>query len=146
MDITRLTDQLIRDEGLVLHAYQDSLGYWTIGAGRLIDARKGGGISEAEARLLLTNDIHRFHAELLEALPWVADAPEGVQEVLTNMAFNLGVGGLLGFRNTLALIKDGKCAEAAAEMLRSRWAGQVGARAKRLSETLSSACGPENAT
>ncbi len=44
-----ITQQLRRDEGEVLHAYQDSLGYWTIGIGVLIDKRKGGGITKAES-------------------------------------------------------------------------------------------------
>ena len=45
---------LRRDEGRVRHAYQDHLGYWTIGVGRLIDQRKGGGLSEDEIDYLLT--------------------------------------------------------------------------------------------
>lgn len=40
---TKLTAQLRRDEGEKLYAYQDTLGYWTIGIGRLIDRRRGGG-------------------------------------------------------------------------------------------------------
>jgi lysozyme len=59
-----------------------------------------------------------------------------VQEVLANMCFNLGLTGLLGFRQTLALLQAGRYGEAAAEMLRSAWAGQVGARAERLAQKL----------
>jgi lysozyme len=54
------------------------------------------------------------------------------------MAFQLGTDGLLGFKNTLALIRDGKYAEAAEAMLLSRWAEQTPARAKRLSEQMRS--------
>ena len=43
--IENLTDQLRRDEGCVLHAYPDHLGFLTLGIGRLIDRRKGGGIT-----------------------------------------------------------------------------------------------------
>jgi lysozyme len=132
----RLAEELLLDEGLVLHAYADSLGYLTIGVGRLIDERKGGGITEPEALLLLDNDIRRHWGELAAALPWVAQAPEAVQEVLANMCFNLGLAGLLGFRQTLAHLEAGRFAEAAAEMLRSKWAGQVGARAERLAARL----------
>jgi lysozyme len=63
-------------------------------------------------------------------------APEAVQEVLANLCFNLGLAGLLGFRQTLALLQAGRYAEAAAELLRSKWAGQVGARAERLAQRL----------
>jgi lysozyme len=45
------------EEGRVPHAYPDSLGYWTIGVGRLIDRRKGGGLSDDEIDYLLANDI-----------------------------------------------------------------------------------------
>ncbi len=69
---------------------------------------------------------------LLAAEPWLAKAPELVQEVLLNMAFNLGVEGLLGFRQTLALLAARDYAGAAQSMLASRWAGQVGQRAARL--------------
>jgi len=49
MDTRVIREQIKRHEGKVLHAYPDHLGYWTIGYGRLIDERRGGGITEAEA-------------------------------------------------------------------------------------------------
>lgn len=59
-----LTKQLRRDEGEVLSAYQDHLGYWTIGVGRLIDKRKGGGLTSEESDYLLGNDIDKRDKEL----------------------------------------------------------------------------------
>lgn len=52
-------------------------------------------------------------------------------DILISMAFNLGVSGLAGFRNTLVLISNGNFNAASAEMLNSRWASQVPNRAKR---------------
>lgn len=115
MAINNLTDQLIRDEGVVLHAYPDSLGYLTIGIGRLIDKRKGGGISLAEARFLLDNDIVRVSNEVRRALPWSEKLDEERFGVLLNMAFQMGIAGLLGFKNTLAMIERGDYKAAAAE-------------------------------
>lgn len=132
MDKKQLTKELRRDEGVVPFAYQDHLGYWTIGVGRLIDKRKGGGLSDAEIDFLLSNDIDRFEKQLIDALPWYGRLDEVRQRVLVNMAFNLGIGGLLGFKNTLAMIERGDYAGAAKGMLASKWAGQVGERAKRL--------------
>ena len=40
-------------------SYQDTLSYLTIEYGRLIGARRGGGISRAEAGFLLAADIKR---------------------------------------------------------------------------------------
>lgn len=131
-----VADQLRRDEGCVLHAYQDTLGYTTIGVGRLIDARKGGGISEEEATFLLNADILRVQASLQKALPWFQSLDEARQGVLTNMAFNLGVGGLLAFTTTLGHVRAGRYGEAAETMLQSRWAQQVPARARRLSDQM----------
>lgn len=132
MNTSVLAQQLIEHEGLRLSAYQDSLGYWTIGIGRLIDARKGGGITATEARMLLFNDIAKIERQLDEHLPWWRTLSDVRQRVLADMAFNLGVAGLLKFKNTLALIEDAEYERAAAAMLQSKWASQVGRRAKRL--------------
>ena len=132
----RAREQLIRDEGEVLHAYQDSLGYWTIGIGRLIDRRKGGGISKEESAYLFTNDFNRKLAEVRRHIPWFDRLDVARQGVLLNMAFQMGVSGLLGFKNTLAMIERGDYGAAAEGMLNSLWARQTPNRAKRLSEQM----------
>ena len=132
MNREALIAQLRIDEKEVLHAYQDSFGYLTIGVGRLIDSRRGGGITRAESAYLLNNDIETKYAELLAALPWVKTIDDVRQNVLMNMAFNLGVPGLLGFKLTLAYVRGGHYDMAASEMLNSVWAKQVGDRARRL--------------
>ena len=58
------------------------------------------------------------------------------QMVLVDMAFNLGVHGLIAFHDTLSLISQGNYQRAGAEMLNSAWAKQVGARATRLAEMM----------
>ena len=132
MDRKQLTKELRRDEGVVPFAYQDHLGYWTIGVGRLIDKKKGGGLSDAEIDFLLSNDIDRFEKQIIDALPWYGRLDDVRQRVLVNMAFNMGIAGLLGFKNTLAMVERGDYSGAAKGMLASKWAGQVGERAKRL--------------
>lgn len=131
-----LIDELRRDEGEVLHAYPDHLGYLTLGVGRLIDKRKGGGISADESAYLLRNDVARFVADLDRELPWWRDLDPVRQRVLINMAFNLGIKGLMGFRNTLRMVREGDYAGAAEGMLNSLWARQVKGRAVRLSEMM----------
>ena len=129
----QLLRQLQRDEGFKDHAYQDHLGYWTIGFGRLIDERKGGHITLEEGLFFLNNDIDNKTEELLKRLPWVNDLDDARKGVLVNMAFQLGVDGLLKFKNTLELIKSGKYKEASDAMLDSLWAKQTPNRASRLS-------------
>lgn len=121
--------ELIRDEGIRLRPYKDSVGKLTIGVGRNLDDV---GISAEEANRLLDADIDRAAAALDKALPWWRGLSEVRQRVLLNMCFNLGIGALLGFKNTLAAIKAGRYEDAASGMLASKWAGQVGDRAKRL--------------
>lgn len=132
-----LIEQLKRDEGFVSHAYQDHLGYWTIGIGRLIDKRKGGGISEDEAMMLLENDVHVRRAQLLDEIPWMNGLNEARQGVLLNMAFQLGVDGLLGFKQTLEFVRKGQYVAAAGAMLDSKWAKQTPERAQRLATQMS---------
>jgi lysozyme len=132
MDTKQLSAELKKDESVRYSAYKDSLGYLTIGVGRLIDARKGGALSDDEVEYLLLNDIVKVMAQLNAKLPWWSTLSEPRQRVLANMCFNLGIGGLLGFVNTLEFVRTGDYAAAAAGMLASKWATQVGARAQRL--------------
>ena len=124
-----LGDQLVRHEGLRLKPYRDSVGKLTIGVGRNLDDV---GIARDEALYMLANSIAAARADLQKNLPWVAGIDERRRDVLINMTFNMGIGGLLKFKNTLALVQAGKYDEAADAMLQSKWAEQVGDRAKEL--------------
>jgi lysozyme len=129
-------DQLRRDEGEVLHAYQDSLGYWTIGIGILIDKRKGGGLRPEESVFVFENRLRLVNEELDKRIPWIGKLDPVRRGVLINMAFQMGVGGLLGFENTLAMIEKGDYQGASKGMLNSLWAKQTRARAQRLSNQM----------
>ena len=131
-----LAAQLRQEEGAVPHAYQDHLGFWTIGVGRLIDRRKGGGLSPEEIDYLLANDIERKTREVFTALPWARYLDDARQAVLIGMAFQMGLGGLLGFKNTLANVKAGRYTQAAAGMLASKWAQQTPGRAARMARQM----------
>lgn len=133
MDTEQLQADLIRDEGLRLRPYHDSVGKLTIGVGRNLDDR---GISHVEAQYLLRNDIAIVQAELDLQLPWWRYLTEGRQRALANMAFNLGLPTLLQFRRMLGAIQRGNYDEAAREALDSRWARQVGERSQRIAEMI----------
>lgn len=128
---------LTREEGKVKHAYQDSKGYWTIGVGRLIDKRKGGGLSDEEIDYLLNNDVEKKIAEVRRALPWFDNLTSNRKAVLVAMAFQMGTAGLLGFKNTLKMIENGEYEKAAKGMLNSKWAKTDSpARAQRTAELM----------
>jgi len=130
--IAKATQQIKRHEGFVSNAYKDSLGYLTIGYGRLIDKSKGGGITESEAEYLLANDVNGVYDSLMHHLSCFTtlDAPR--QAVLLNMAFQMGIHGLLQFKSTLNLIELGDYDSAADNMLKSLWASQTPNRAKEM--------------
>jgi len=127
-----LKTQLLREEGSESCAYQDTRGFWTIGVGRLIDPKKGGGLSQDEIEYLLDNDIKKITEKVHKFLPWISKLNDARRAVLFQMAFQMGVRGLLQFKRTLGSIEDGQYFEAAVEMLQSEWAKQTPERANRL--------------
>jgi lysozyme len=133
-DIVRA--QLRIDEGTVEHAYSDSEGFLTIGVGRLIDVRRGGKLRPDEIELLLENDINEAEADARVLFPSFTDISDNRRAVLVNMAFNLGRVRLAAFKRLRDAVAAGEWERAAAEMLDSRWAEQVGIRAKRLAQQM----------
>jgi len=134
-----LINEIKRDEGKRtvggLHVmYIDSLGHPTIGWGRKISEPSG--LTDDEAEFLLGNDIARIVAELDRRLPWWRDESELRQRALVNMAFQLGVSGLLGFKKMLMAMQAGMYKKAAQEALDSLWAKQTPTRAERIAKMI----------
>lgn len=136
-DRLRLRAQVKTDEGFRGQLYRDSLGYQTIGYGRLLEPVRGGGISKDEAEYMLANDL-RTAERLCEAFPAWEDLSPVRQAVLINMCFNMGAPTLREFTKLFAALVQQDYAEAASEMLASKWARQVGARAVRLAQQMKS--------
>jgi len=130
-----------RHEGLRLKPYTDTTGHLTIGYGRNLQAR---GISVEEAEYLLQTDMRLTYTALQARIPWITQLSDVRQAVLVDMAFNLGMAGLLQFRKTLRLIQAGDYADAGAAMLNSRWAAQVKGRATRLAHMMSTNKWPDD--
>jgi len=130
-----LINQIKQDEGLRLRAYQDTLGNWTIGYGHT-PALEGEIWTPAQAEETLVLDLNKAANELDKALPWAEGMGVVRWSVFVNMTFNLGIGGLLKFRDTLSAAQSGDYEKAAAGMLNSLWAKQVGQRAFRLADQM----------
>lgn len=133
IDRDKMVAELITDEGEKLFPYKCTAGKLTIGVGRNLTDR---GISRAESQMLLNNDIDVCVHFLNLHLPWWQTLDEVRRRVMVNMCFNLGIKGLLGFTNTLRAIREGRYDDAAAGMLQSKWAKQVGKRAVRLAHMM----------
>ena len=124
----KIEEELIRDEGLRLSLYPDSVGKWTIGVGRNIEDR---GIHADEAILMLKNDIIDAR-ESAEKFEWYHELSDDRKKVIINMIFNLGETKFRQFKKMIAALEREDYESAADEMLDSRWAYQVGPRATRL--------------
>ena len=126
----RLLDEIKNDEGFEGMPYKDSLGIDTIGIGTKLP------ISEDEAELLAKVRLQKKIDHLLSEKPIVLTLTQSRQEVLFNMAYQLGVNGLLKFKNMWSAIEARDYNKAADEMLDSRWYTQTPNRAKKLSDIM----------
>lgn len=141
----KLVEQLKRHESYRKRVYLCSAGKETIGYGYNLQANPlhlssieiaqyyKNGMIEVEAERLLKLMITQCRHQLEVALPFFSKLDTPRQDVLINMAFNMGISGLLNFKKTLLLIESGDYAKASVEMLASKWSKDVGNRALELS-------------
>lgn len=128
---------LTRHEGYKATVYKDSLGYDTVGVGFLVDPRvKGAGLTREECAAVLKLRVSKYVDQLDATIPWWRNLTPNRQAVLADMAYNLGVPGLLKFKNTLAMVQAGNYEGAAKGMLNSLWAKQVKGRATELADLM----------
>ena len=139
MNIEALREQLKIDEGVKYEIYKDHLGYPTFGIGHLITENdpehgepNGTEISEDRVNEIFETDVAKFVSEAKILFPDLDDLPDVAQQVIVNMAFNMGRPRLSKFKNFIAGVNDRDWTRAAEEMMDSRWATQVGDRAIRL--------------
>lgn len=148
-----MNDKTIRliagHEGFNAIPYRCTAQHWTVGFGYNLDANPLNlpkdkikeihklGIGKSEATELLVLMVVKIEHELSNHLIWWSKLNAARQSVLLDMAYNLGIDGLLAFKKTLSDIEKGDYESAAWEMLRSQWATQVKSRAKHLSIVMS---------
>ena len=139
MNIEALREQLKVDEGVKYEIYKDHLGYPTFGIGHLITENDpehgkpdGTEISEDRVNEIFETDVAKFVSEAKILFPDLDELPDVAQQVIVNMAFNMGRPRLSKFKNFIAGVNDRDWTRAAEEMMDSRWATQVGDRAIRL--------------
>jgi lysozyme len=138
---TRLAirQQLKRDEGAGITKnghfmpYVCTSGKTTIGWGHNL---QDNGLKAKFAELILEDDIEDARRDVVTRWPWAEDLDGARLGALVNMAFNLGVNRLAGFRKMFAALQRRDYETAAIEMLASNWAEQVKDRALRLAEQM----------
>ena len=143
MNIDQLRDTLKIDEGVKYEIYNDHLGYPTFGIGHLVvesDEEHGKPIgtpvSEDRVNSVFEKDVAIMIDEAKKIFPNLDELPEEAQQVIVNMTFNMGRPRLSQFKKFIAGVNAGDWNKAAVEMMDSRWAKQVGARAERLRDRI----------
>jgi len=131
-NVTNVEEQLIADEGKKPSAYQDKLGYWTVGVGTCIDGRLGCGLTDDEQLYLLRNRVAARVAAIRQQWPWTEQLDAVRLGVLINMSYQMGVHGLANFSTFLTRLQAGDYSGAKTAMLDSLWNEQDPARAGRL--------------
>lgn len=151
IDDTTVIERLMLNEGCRLKSYYDTKHKLTIGIGHNLDDNplteeelcyighdcRSKFISNDQAIYLCKNDLKKVRADLDRELPWWHDLTVDRQFALIDMCFNMGIGkkggnnGLLSFKNTLNFLAQGYYEKAAKNVMQSKYAKDVGIRAKR---------------
>ena len=125
MDLQKLKDQLLRHEGLKLKPYVDSVGKITIGIGHNLTDK---GLTLTQVNAIFLDDVNDTLAFISKHFPWWNVLNDTRQRAIFDLVFNMG-GEILTFKKMLAAIEVGDWTTAAAELLNSHYATQVGKRA-----------------
>lgn len=125
-----LISDIKESEGFVGTVYKDSLGFDTLGYGTKMPLTKD------EASLILEYRLSNIIKELLLHKPQVLNLPQDKQDILYEMAYQMGVPRLLEFKKMWWALDYLNYNEASKEMLDSKWAEQTPHRAKRLSDKM----------
>jgi lysozyme len=130
--MSKLTEMLRRHEGVETHAYKCTAGKITIGVGRNIDPAGGIGLSDDEIEMMLENDAARCAEELGREFQWFSGLDDVRRDAMIDLCFNIGITSLRNFKMANAAMAEDDYDKAADEYMDSKWASQVGNRAKEI--------------
>ena len=143
MDISRLRESIIAHEGIRYKAYEDPIigaSAMTTGVGHLIKLPQEEYLLEKELNMsevmeLLNGDID---VALKDAKKFIDEStiPEEAFEIVVEMSFQLGYPRLSKFLKFQKALQENDFILARYEMLDSKWARQVPARAKNLADKM----------
>ena len=128
--MSALIENIKESEGFVNHVYKDHLGKDTIGYGTLMPLTKD------ECELLLVHRLEKMKSSLINSKYIVGLLSERRQNILFEMCYQLGVSGLLNFKNMWKALEENDFKEASIQMMDSKWAKQTPERAYRLSQKM----------
>lgn len=126
-----LKQDLRNSEGVHRYVYKCPTGYYTIGVGRNVDRRGKRGLTYKEIDMLLDDDIADVKGQLIR-YDWYDKLNNVRKNAIIEMSFNLGVKGVLRFKNMIKALESDNYKKASQEALSSLWAKQVKGRALRI--------------
>ena len=130
-----LIDEIKVHEGFRDKVYKCSEGFDTIGYGFAI---KDLVLDEDIADLILQRKLEDLQESIKRKFDWFKESPDEVQDVVSNMCYQIGLSGFSKFKKTIYYLETEQYEEASEEMLDSLWARQTPNRAKELSKIIRS--------
>lgn len=124
-----LIDDIKQEEGFKGIVYKCTEGFDTIGYGTRLP------LSEKEAEMILEYRLNILKSNLSSSL-YMLDIDKKAWDILYNMVYQMGVKGVLNFKNMIKALEAKDYNRAGDEMLDSKWAKQTPARANRLSKAM----------
>ena len=125
-------DRIKQHEGFSGVPYKDSLGRTTIGYGRCTDTNP---ITKDEAEFLLYQDLVKARSSA-GAFSFYSNLSPKRRQVLIEMIFQLGFGGVRKFRKMLDSLERADYKSAASEMINSIWYRQTPERCQKLADII----------
>ena len=132
----RIIEKIKREEGDKAFMYKCPAGYWTVGAGINLERQE---MPQEVRDLWLNIIIDRLNGDLMRACDLFHGDTENcdVDYVMFDMAYQMGIAGLMKFKKMLAAIAIEDYATAADELLNSKYAREDSPnRAKRNADIL----------
>ena len=137
-----LIEKIKENEGFSNKVYEDTLGYSTVGYGFLLAALTpdelalNGGkyepMSKETADKILNLKLEKLTAAVFATFDWLKEKPKNVQEVVIEMAYQLGVSKVKKFVTTMHHIRVSEYEAAYQSGMNSLWAKQTPNRAKKV--------------
>lgn len=131
------------DEGKKLKAYPCSRGFKTVGIGHNLESDSaldilnrhldmGDRITEAECTALFKRDMANVYAGIKRNMPYFDDLKDKYKPVIVNMIFQMGINGVLKFKDTLSCMIKDDVDGAESGIIASKYYKQTPERAERM--------------
>lgn len=142
-----LADRLQRHEGKSLTVYTDPNGIPTLGIGHNMRANplppdmqatldSTGAITDSQCAMLLTTDASNARREVLDNMPWADTLSQTRMDVLIELAFWIGIAGLLKFKHMISDLRCGNYEDACQDLMQSKLYDEIPKRTGELAQLL----------